>query len=172
MKKLFFLRMIFTILALPLIFFSCTINKPDNTVVTNHSANETVIVKFFRTDIFTLAPGESKTVETILKNGKADMGIDYYSPEKKVAVNNQIQKCDFFDRQSYKVTILNLTGRSGVLSSAFMEEIDFNPLPDEQDGADWLVYSSSPKFTAKTNSGYLLNILFILEGDTFKVTIN
>ncbi|MCL2759034.1 MAG: hypothetical protein FWD22_02355 [Treponema sp.] len=144
-------------------------------IATNHSLNETVVVNFHRnSDAVTLLPGESKEIAFLIK-GDGERGIENYSPEKRVYVNyvQSSGKCHFYDRQSYEVKILNLSGKSGILDAdGWTNIINFSNIDTEQTNSLWLLYRVNPNFSASTDDGYPLNVIFIKDGETFKVTIN
>jgi len=152
---------------------SCVISYADNTVINNHSSR-TVTVQFLEADVITLEPGESTSIET-LGSINAGRRIQSFSPERRVyfVYTNAKLQFDFFDRASYEVRILNLTGRYGTLScnGGWMDAIHFSASNDEQADANWLVYRSAPQFRAITNDGFPLQVLFLRSGNVFRVTI-
>ena len=142
----------------------------------NHSTSETVIVDFHRgSGPITLLPGESKEFALSKKNKDGQSGINYYSPNRRVSVKyGQSAKCEFFDYPKYEIRILNLTGLAGTLKAAdgWMADISFSASASEQTNASWISYTSTPIFTGTSISGgYLVSVLFTIDGSVIKVTI-
>jgi len=153
-------------------FFSCDFN-PTDTVITNHSDKYDLVIKFKSSDELVITPGNNISIKTSTESG--GMRLEYYSPEKRLIMAHEYASriYNFFDRPSYNVSILNLSGQSGVLAADdWMEAISFTSSNTEQSYNNWLLYTSNPTFIAKTNDGYLLQVLCIASGSLFKVTIN
>ena len=164
---------VFLIIAV-FLFGSCDEDQYYYHTAINYSATHTVTVNFNRvSDVIILAPGESKEV-AFKKGTSGEFGIISYSPDKKVSVSygNSTSECKFYDRKSYEVRILNLTGFAGTLSAeGWMDEINFIASSDEQSNVLWLLYNDKPKLTALTTDGYLLSVLYTRDGNIIKVTI-
>jgi len=164
----------YSILPLIFILFSCTLSEPDDTIITNHSTDKIVTVKFLHTDIVLLNPGQSLSIKTI-KTVNPSKSVEYYSPNKKVSYiyTNPSLKFDFYDRDSYAVKIFNLTGKAGILSAdGWMDDINFSDTISEQINMKWLLYISNPKFSAVTDDGFPLSVLFLKNDNVISVTIN
>jgi len=163
-------KIIFVLLVSVVVFISCLVSYPADTVITNHSVDKTVTVKITSSEEIILAPGQSISIET--KGTTEENMIEYYSPNKRVRYIRGSLKYDFYDRESYEVKILNLTGKTGSLTAdGWLDTIYFSSSNNEQIN-NWLLYTNYPRFTARTDDGYPLQVLFIKEDNTFKLTIN
>ena len=157
------------------LFVSCTLNYPNNTVLTNHSSRE-VTVNFTGAGEIILAPsGYPYSTRTVTTLGNMNPGerMQSFSPNRRVffRYTNSSLAFEFFDLPSFQVNILNLTGQEGVLTAdEWMDEISFTNSSTEQTNAAWLVYTSRPRFTARSGD-FLLPVLWDRVGDIFTVTI-
>lgn len=142
-----------------------------HTAVNNSS--RTVTVSFYRAKKeVELAPGESKKI-ALEKETNGKTGIKDYSPNKRVVASYSGSKgiCNFKDRDSYTVSILNLTGKSGTLfADGWMDDISFSTSSSEQTNISWIIYTRTPNFTASLDD-YPASVSFLPDGDGFKVTI-
>ena len=168
MKKLLFVINIVFVLA------ACGYN-PDYYVDVTNNSTKTVVFRFNNGyEDITLAPGDSRNI-ALQAGSDIKTGIKYYEPEKRVffQYDRSLANCVFFDRQSFKISIINSTGKAGTLEDIgqWMEPIDFEASASEQQSIDWVIYSSNPNFSARVE-GYLVPVLFSLDGDTFKVSIS
>ena len=163
------------LIAVSIVFIlgACGYNPDYDVDVTNNST-KTVVFRFNNGyEDITLAPGDNRNI-ALQAGSDIKHGIKYYEPAKKVFFNydQSRAKCVFFDRQSFKISIINLTGKAGTLEDTgqWMEPINFTASASEQQNADWVIYSSNPNFSARVD-GYSVPVLFSLDGDTFKVSI-
>jgi hypothetical protein len=141
---------------------------------TNHSLSETVFVTFRNgVEEVILAPGESKKV-SLQKGSNVHTGIKQYSPEKRIIAvyQSSLGICEFFDRPSFEVRILNLSGKAGVLVAGdWMGVINFSDSNSVQSDLNWLIYTANPTFSAVTNDGFPLSVSVVRDSDVFKITI-
>ncbi|MDR0313810.1 MAG: hypothetical protein LBI14_09445 [Treponema sp.] len=154
-------------------FVGCDMDGTYSITAANNSSWEVIfsIANGFGT--VALAPGASKTVS--LKAGlNVDSRLKNYSPMREVSVNyrQELGRIDFDNRPAYKVAILNYTGNEGTLSAGrWMDAIAFTASASEQTDTSWIIYTSSPHFSAVTAGGYPAPVLNQLAGDAFKVSI-
>jgi len=166
------MKNILIVFILALIFLGCDEDPYYYHTVSNDSTKN-VTVNFHGVDgTVSLAPGVSK--EIAFKKKANEYGIINYSPDKRVSAsyNKQAGKCVFKDRKAYEIRILNLSGVTGTLSAeGWMEEINFTNINTEQQNSSWVLYNDKPNFTALSDNGYSLLVLFLKEIDIIKVTI-
>ena len=165
------------------LFFSCQLSSPDNTILNNHSDRE-VTVYLSGADQIILSPygkdGDTKTVPT-LSSMNPGARLEGYSNSKKIyyKYTNTTLSFDFFPRQSYAVTVLNLTNKAGELTAdgwagtetaggEWIEKIQFDPSGSKPLDVEWLLYSARPNFTARTAEGFPLPVLYVID-ETAKI---
>jgi hypothetical protein len=162
---------VFIVIAFTL--FGCSDSPFYHTAINDSS--ETVVAYFYSgTDAITLLPGE--TVEFELEKGTGgEYGLLYYFPKRTVnaSYNSSSGKCVFEDRASYEVKIINMSALEGTLEvfGDWMEPIDFTDDTDEQSDPEWLIYTSSPIFTAVAADGFNLITSYVKTEDSITVTI-
>jgi hypothetical protein len=119
----------------------------------------------------TLAPGEKKAITL---EGEKDSSVNYYTPDKKASCSYalSLRTLTFHDRISYKIQIINYTGKAGTLAEAggYMDIVDFTSA-QVQTSITQLVYSWEPNFTVLLDDSSTPDLIHILEADTFKVVI-
>jgi len=157
------------------LFVSCTLNYPDDTVLTNHSSREVTVNLTGAGEITLAAYGNSYSTRTVTTLGNINPGerMQRFSPNRRVyfRYTNSSLAFEFFDLPSFQVNILNLTGQAGVLTAdGWMDEISFTDSGYEQTNVG-LVYTPRPRFTAKSGD-LLLTVSQERDGDTFTVTID
>jgi len=136
-----------------------------NTTVTNKSSYTVSFIWGGITN--TLEYGETASIDYSYVN------INIIEPTQRVYLKYiDEHNREIHDLQSYEVRVLNLTKSSGVLTAdGWMEEILFVVSEHEQTDITWLLFRVNPKFTAITNDGFLLPVIFLRDGNIFKVTI-
>ena len=166
-------KILFISLFLNMLLFSCDLSNPNNTVLVNNSIDKTVIVKLIGIDDIVIIPGQTIEIETLTRMNPSSR-LQSYSPDRRVfyEYKNSSLTFEFYDRDSYEVRILNLTGKAGRLTaSGWMDTINFTNSNTEQMNTNWLLYTKNPEFTAITTDGYPLQVLFLFTNNIFKVTI-
>ena len=131
MKKLLLITGIVFLLA------SCQISSPNDTVLVNHSS-ETVTVNLTGASGITLAPGESRAIETRMDMSLAQR-IQSFSPNRRVSARHSNSQLlfEFYDLPYFEMQIFNLTEWNGKLigderagmrtsASEWKENISFN----------------------------------------------
>ena len=143
-----------------------------------NQSNEVVTAKFYvgkSTEDITLNPGDIKEIKLLKGTYNREYGVKHYSPDKKVSVSKSKSEYIFKDRQSYKIKILNLTGKTGVLSEtdSWMDNIDFTESDGVQENNNWLIYTSNPKFkvTFENNFSFMVSTYEFNDG-VFYITVN
>jgi len=165
MRKLLF------ILGITFILYSCTLSYPDNTILTNYSNDQTITIKLIGINDIVLLPGQSTSIETIT-SVHSSKRMQSYDPSNKIYYVYTSLSFSFYDRESYEIRLLNLSGKSGKLNSTFMDTINFSSSNSEQFNTSWLLYNTNPKFTAITDDGFPLSVNFLFDSNVFKITIN
>jgi len=173
-KKPFFIIAILSVL--------CLMNCDEDPYFYNtaiNQSNEVVKANFYvgkSTEDITLNPGDVKEIK-LLKGSSYNIkyGVKSYSPDKKVSVTNSRGEYIFKDRQSYKIKILNLTGKTGVLSEAdgWMDNINFTASNVAQEDDNWLAYTNNPKFKATFENNFIFTVsTYEFKDGVFYITVN
>jgi len=156
-----------------IILTSCSLSKPDDTVLTNHSENKIITISLIGADEITLSPDGSINIETLGSMNPSNR-MQWYNPSKRVfyTYNNASLSFDFYDRDFSMVEILNLSGKIGVLTADdWMDDIIFDDSDNEQSDENWRLFTAKPKFKAETDANFPLSVSYNLENGVFKVTI-
>ena len=174
MKKLF---VVFAVLSI-----FCLMNCDEDPYFYNtaiNQSNEVVKANFYvgiDTEDITFNPGDTKEIK-LLKGSSYNIkyGVNNYSPDKKVSVVKTGSEYIFKDRQSYKIKILNLTGKTGVLSEAddWMDSVDFTESNGVQENNSWLIYTSNPKFKVTFENNFSFTVsTYEFNNEVFYITVN
>jgi len=106
-----------------------------------------------------------------------------FSPSERVdfRYTNSTLTFEFFDRHSWQVRILNLTGKKGTLSARvgegenerkWMDDIRFSIYDGEQTDASWQTFTTSQSpFRAVSDCGFSLPMRFLLDENKNKLSI-
>ena len=168
------MKKLFAILAV-LLLAGCDLSRYYSGTVTNHSKTYNVALKISNgPGEINLAPSESIIVDLDKKDHDSPNKLLYFHPEKRVYVkeNYSYSQWDFYDQPTYKIIILNLTGKAGKLSAdGWMDDISFTASPSEQTNNAWILYTVNPSFSVLLDGGFIVPILYVFEGDTFKISL-
>ena len=137
-----------------ILFTSCAANNWDDSIITNNSDYQ-VKFKFNHTKEYQLEIGERVEFKT-----EAYQRIQDYSPDKRVVFSynatNTGYTGEFNTRQSWTVKVNNITGEKASLSADdWMDEMkDILPGKDDDENHTGKIYTKTPSFTVKTESGF------------------
>jgi len=142
-----------------LLFLSCVNNNWEDSIITNNSEYQ-VTFKFNNTEKIQLEAGESAEFPTT-----AHQRIKSYSPDKRVYFTfestNTGYTGQFLTRESYTVKINNAIGENAILSANdWMDEMIIPPGNDDDSNHTGKIYTSTPFFSVKTESGFPAVVIF------------